>query len=559
MGPPDTLTPGANTTPQSVAINMPFTDLSVTVRDVANNPVADGTSVAFQLNAATNGAGATFPDGTSATTTNGVASIRATANSIVGGPYTVTATTSNGKSATFQLQNLPGPANTVTPDPNTPQSAAINTTFPILKVTVTDAGGNSVADGTTVSFTVAAAGNGASVAFANSGNATTTSGVATMTATANGIAGGPYTVTAATSNSKSATFTLTNLPGEAAHITPSAGTPQHTPVGTPFTTALAALVKDAAGNPLAAGVRVTFTVVPQGGAGASFAGNVSSATAVTNSSGIATALTLTANGTAGSYTVTANLTVGALETPATFTLVNDPGAAVHLTVTGYPSPVVSGTSHPFTVTMQDVAGNTATGYTGTVHVTSTDSHATLPADYTFVASDGGTHTFTATFGAAGTWALTATDTRTASLTGTQSGIVVTAAALVSITVTPANATLKVGQVQQFVATGTYADNSTADLTGTVTWTSDTASVASVDGSGKGTGDSRGTAHITARLGTISGQTSVTVETPSAIGITAPGGRTGSAAGEPNGAPGPTGTGRGGTAGGTVPAPAPTGR
>ena len=35
-----------------------------------------------------------------------------------------------------------------------------------------------------------------------------------------------------------------------------------------------------------------------------------------------------------------------------------------------------------------------TGYTGTVHFTSTDNTATLPANYTFTAADKGVHTFT---------------------------------------------------------------------------------------------------------------------------------------------------------------------
>ena len=63
----------------------------------------------------------------------------------------------------------------------------------------------------------------------------------------------------------------------------------------------------------------------------------------------------------------------------------------------------------------------------------------------------------------------------------------TAAPLVSIAVTPNPATLKVGQVQQFTATGTYADSSTADLTSQVTWSSDAPNVVSVDTTGKGTG------------------------------------------------------------------------
>jgi hypothetical protein len=46
-----------------------------------------------------------------------------------------------------------------------------------------------------------------------------------------------------------------------------------------------------------------------------------------------------------------------------------------------------------TVTALDPYGNRVTGYMGTVHFTSSDSLATLPADYTFTAADAGQHTF----------------------------------------------------------------------------------------------------------------------------------------------------------------------
>ena len=55
-----------------------------------------------------------------------------------------------------------------------------------------------------------------------------------------------------------------------------------------------------------------------------------------------------------------------------------------------------------------------------------------------------------------------------------------APALVSIAVTPASPSIATGADKQFTATGTYADASTADLTSSVTWASDTPSVATID-------------------------------------------------------------------------------
>ena len=60
-----------------------------------------------------------------------------------------------------------------------------------------------------------------------------------------------------------------------------------------------------------------------------------------------------------------------------------------------------------------------TGYTGTVHFTSSDGSAVLPANYTFTAGDAGTHVFSVTLKTAGTQSITATDTVTGSITGTQ--------------------------------------------------------------------------------------------------------------------------------------------
>ncbi len=101
-----------------------------------------------------------------------------------------------------------------------------------------------------------------------------------------------------------------------------------------------------------------------------------------------------------------------------------PGAAKTLVVAGFPSPVTVGTVHTFTVTAKDAFGNVATGYVGTVHFSSTDVSAILPADYTFTASDGGTKVFGGVFMTLGTHDLAGTDTASANITGSQLGILV---------------------------------------------------------------------------------------------------------------------------------------
>jgi hypothetical protein len=106
-----------------------------------------------------------------------------------------------------------------------------------------------------------------------------------------------------------------------------------------------------------------------------------------------------------------------------YTRTTNPAAASAAAVAGS-SVTTAGSAYPFTVTLYDAYGNVATGYTGTLHLTSSDVLAVLPADYTFTASDAGKHTFTATLNTKGTQSITATDTASASLTGTQWGILV---------------------------------------------------------------------------------------------------------------------------------------
>ena len=79
-------------------------------------------------------------------------------------------------------------------------------------------------------------------------------------------------------------------------------------------------------------------------------------------------------------------------------------------------------------------------------------------------------------------------------------LTVTAAALVSIAVTPANPSIAKGLTEQFTATGTYTDNSTQNLTSQVTWASATTSVATINAAGLATGVGTGTSHISATAG-----------------------------------------------------------
>jgi fibronectin-binding autotransporter adhesin len=89
------------------------------------------------------------------------------------------------------------------------QSAPPNTTFPTaLEVSVTPNNPAEPVDGGVVTFTAPA--SGASATFNPSGTVTIASGTASVMATANGILGGPYSVTAATAGASAVSFSLSN-------------------------------------------------------------------------------------------------------------------------------------------------------------------------------------------------------------------------------------------------------------------------------------------------------------------------------------------------------------
>ena len=78
-------------------------------------------------------------------------------------------------------------------------------------------------------------------------------------------------------------------------------------------------------------------------------------------------------------------------------------------MSGFSSFTAPGINHSITVAAKDQAGNIAAGYRGTVHFSSTDSAAILPADYAFTEADAGVHSFFASLSTAGTHSIIATD------------------------------------------------------------------------------------------------------------------------------------------------------
>ena len=110
-------------------------------------------------------------------------------------------------------------------------------------------------------------------------------------------------------------------------------------------------------------------------------------------------------------------------------------------------------------------------------------------------------------------------------TGTMGGSNVTnigvscSATLLSITITPNNSQIPMTINEQFTAIGIYADSSRVDITRSVTWDTSDHGVATITGTGLGTGVDAGTAQVTATMDGVTGTTNLTVTYATLVSIT----------------------------------------
>ncbi len=163
-----------------------------------------------------------------------------------------------------------------------------------------------------------------------------------------------------------------------------------------------------------------------------------------------------------------------------------PAVAASFTLTGHAMTVVAGVGSDFTVTAFDRFLNLATGYTGTVHITSDDPQYVEP-DYTFTSGaglDNGVHNFVAYshLKTVGTWSVIATDSLDATITGKQTGIVVTPAKANHLDVFGIANPLKAGVLSDVKLTARDPfNNIDTNYTGAVTFTSTDGQVSVGDG------------------------------------------------------------------------------
>jgi len=183
--------------------------------------------------------------------------------------------------------------------------------------------------------------------------------------------------------------------------------------------------------------------------------------------------------------------------------------AVLITIQGCSSSSSSGSK---VKTLQTI---TVTAAASSVAIGSTDQ-LTATGNY----SDGSTQNLTST----ATWASASTGIATVSSSGLATGVAagssnITAASggvtsspysltvngaptLTSIAVTAAASSVVVGGTDQLTATGTYSDNSTQNITSSVTWASATKGVATIAASGLASAVGPGSTNVTATSGTV---------------------------------------------------------
>ena len=203
--------------------------------------------------------------------------------------------------------------------------------------------------------------------------------------------------------------------------------------------------------------------------------------------------------TAGAGQATLTATFGSLSDTTTLTVV--PANLISIAVTPATSSVAQGTAQQFTAvgTFDDGSTQLLTSVTWSSSATNV---ASINASGMAAAVGTGQVTITAASG---------------SVSGTAS-LTVTGASLVSIAVTPANASMAIGTTRQFTATGTFSDGSTQDVTASALWSSSSPAVAAIDNQGLATSFAIGSSTITAVLGSASGSTTLTVATVHLVSI-----------------------------------------
>jgi protocatechuate 3,4-dioxygenase beta subunit len=311
------------------------------------------------------GAFATTATNTATTGTNatGAATAPAFTANETAGTYTVLAVSDYGTVSFTVTNTAHGVAASIVGTSGGGQSTSVNARFGApLVARVLDSTGQPV-HGVTVTFVVTTGSSGASASFLG-GNVQ-----ASVTTDADGVASSPPLLANALPGSFSASagvdgvalpvvYDLANHAGAVTIVAKQ--TAQSAKVGARYAHPLVARVREESGRPVE-GATVTFTLIaPQAGAGGTFPGGATQATALTDASGLATSPHIRANATAGRFEATASIPSGTVG----FGLRNVAGAPAAVAAGG--AGVQTAALHArllvrFAVTVTDADGNAVSG------------------------------------------------------------------------------------------------------------------------------------------------------------------------------------------------------
>jgi hypothetical protein len=195
---------------------------------------------------------------------------------------------------------------------------------------------------------------------------------------------------------------------------------------------------------------------------------------VTGTVADATATTQALNGTY--YPLQADGTLGAPVNSITLRngegaiLVSASSVPTALQVSSTATSTTAGTAVQVTVSAVDSAGQVVSGFSGTVHFTSSDGAAILPSDYTFTTADNGVHTFNVLFKTAGTQTLTVVDPLSG-ITGSLGNLTVVPAAASQFRLTAPSAVTALTPFQLTVTVLDPYGNQVTNYTGTIHFSS----------------------------------------------------------------------------------------
>ena len=204
---------------------------------------------------------------------------------------------------------------------------------------------------------------------------------------------------------------------------------------------------------------------------------------------------------AGNTTIMASMSgvtgsTGVTVTAATVTITS-------ISVSPATASIVAGSTEQFTATATYSDGSTGNVTTSATWASSNATAATVNSAGLSTADSSGKTTISATLSG---------QTGSATLT-------VVSSTPTSIAVTPSDPSFADGSTQQFTATATYSNNTTANVTSSATWSSSNNAVATISSGGLGTGQGGGSTTISAAMSGVTGSTTATVTLSGTANIT----------------------------------------